>query len=84
MWTSCKEYEVSTFYASTLSYQTKQTDYASTLSYQTKQIEGVPKLMVKSTFVSCYIKHGISNFKKIILFHGLRYYHNMMQILFSF
>lgn len=39
MWaTRCKEYEVSTFYASIISYQTKQT-------------QGVPKLIVKSTFV---------------------------------
>ncbi len=36
-----------------------------------------------------YVKHDILNMEQffnlnVFLFHGLRYYHNMMQVLFSF
>jgi hypothetical protein len=30
------------------------------------------------------MEHEISIFKNILLFHGLKYYYNMMQVLFSF
>jgi hypothetical protein len=40
--------------------------------------------LLKSIRKARYIEHGICILKNIFLFHGLRYYHNMMQVLFSF
>ncbi len=34
--------------------------------------------LLESICKACYIEHGIIFFKNILLFHGLRYYHNMM------
>ncbi len=40
--------------------------------------------LFESICIVRYNEHGINILKKILLFHGLQYYHKMMWVLFSF